>query len=60
LGLCALTMPCGKDAAGMPVGLQLIAPPGAEERLLTVASTLERVLGRPIDRLGRAPLARRA
>ena len=26
LGLCALSLPCGLDAQGMPVGLQLIAP----------------------------------
>jgi len=36
-GLCAVSIPCGFDAAGMPIGLQLMAPPLAEERLLAVA-----------------------
>jgi aspartyl-tRNA(Asn)/glutamyl-tRNA(Gln) amidotransferase subunit A len=26
LGLCAITIPVGRDRVGMPVGLQLIAP----------------------------------
>src|SRR5947209_3916084 len=34
LGLCEITMPLGRDRAGMPVGLQLTAPAHAEERLL--------------------------
>ena len=56
LGLCALTMPVGLDRAGMPVGLQFIAPPGNEERLIAVALAAERVLGTSRDRLGRPPL----
>jgi aspartyl-tRNA(Asn)/glutamyl-tRNA(Gln) amidotransferase subunit A len=36
-GLPALSMPCGFDAAGLPVGLQLTAPHFAEARLLGVA-----------------------
>ena len=44
LGLPALSMPCGKDSNGMPVGLQLIAPAFREPRLLQVARTLERLL----------------
>jgi aspartyl-tRNA(Asn)/glutamyl-tRNA(Gln) amidotransferase subunit A len=56
LGLCAVTMPVGRDRAGMPVGLQLIAPAGAEERLLTIALAAERVLGTAADRLGTPPL----
>ena len=56
LGLCAITMPVGRDRAGMPVGLQLTAAAGAEERLLAVALAAERVLGTPADRLGTPPL----
>ena len=56
LGLCAITMPVGRDRVGMPVGLQLIAPAGAEERLLTIALAAERVLGTAADRLGIPPL----
>ena len=42
LGLCALTLPIGCDAAGMPVGLQLVAPPMNEPKLLAVAAAFER------------------
>ena len=56
LGLCAITMPVGRDRAGMPVGLQLTAPAYAEEKLLTIAFAAERVLGTGIDRLGTPPL----
>jgi aspartyl-tRNA(Asn)/glutamyl-tRNA(Gln) amidotransferase subunit A len=55
LGLCAITMPLGRDRAGMPVGLQLTAPAHAEERLLTIALIAERVLGTAADRLGTPP-----
>jgi aspartyl-tRNA(Asn)/glutamyl-tRNA(Gln) amidotransferase subunit A len=56
LGLCAITVPVGRDRAGMPVGLQLTAPAGAEERLLAIAIAAERVLGTAADRLGTPPL----
>jgi aspartyl-tRNA(Asn)/glutamyl-tRNA(Gln) amidotransferase subunit A len=56
VGLCAITMPVGRDRAGMPVGLQLTAPAHAEEQLLTIALTAERVLGTAADRLGKPPL----
>jgi Asp-tRNA(Asn)/Glu-tRNA(Gln) amidotransferase A subunit family amidase len=35
-------MPVGRDRAGMPVGLQLMAPAGAEERLLAIGLAVER------------------
>jgi len=44
LGLCAVTLPCGRDAIGMPVGLQLMGRPGSETRLLAIAAGLERLL----------------
>jgi len=56
LGLCAITMPVGRDRAGMPVGLQFTARGGEEERLLAVAWAAERVLGRATDRIGTPPL----
>jgi aspartyl-tRNA(Asn)/glutamyl-tRNA(Gln) amidotransferase subunit A len=56
LGLCAITMPVGRDRAGMPVGLQLTAPARAEEPLLAIALAAERVLGTAADRLGTPPL----
>lgn len=45
LGYCALTLPVGRDALGLPVGLQLFAPAGTEERLLAAALAIERTLG---------------
>ena len=58
LGLCALTLPAGLDAAGMPVGLQFIGPPFAEERLLAIAAAAERTLGTGRARLGIPPRIR--
>ena len=46
LGLCAVTLPAGRDAAGMPVGLQLVGAPGSEARLLAIAVRLERLIAR--------------
>ena len=40
-GLPALSVPCGFTAAGLPVGLQLIAPPFEEERALRAARMYE-------------------
>ncbi len=56
LGLCAITLPVGRDRAGMPVGLQFTARGGQEERLLAVAWAAERVLGRASQRIGTPPL----
>jgi aspartyl-tRNA(Asn)/glutamyl-tRNA(Gln) amidotransferase subunit A len=56
LGLCAITLPVGLDVLGMPVGLQLIAPAWAEEKLLAIALAAERTLGTAIERLGIPPL----
>ena len=52
LDLCAISMPCGLDGNGMPVGLQLIASGGDDERLLAYAYAAERALGTAFDRLG--------
>jgi aspartyl-tRNA(Asn)/glutamyl-tRNA(Gln) amidotransferase subunit A len=43
LGLCALTLPAGIDADGLPVGLMLMAAPRHEEKLLAVALVCERI-----------------
>lgn len=43
----ALSLPCGFTASGLPVGLQIVAPPRAEAQLLGGASVLERILGVP-------------
>ena len=52
LGLCAVTIPVGLDDEGMPVGLQLVGPIGADEALLAAALTIERALGTARERLG--------
>lgn len=41
-GVPALSVPCGKDSQGLPVGLQLIGPHFEEERLLKAAHLFER------------------
>lgn len=52
LGLCAVTLPVGRDASGMPVGLQLVAPAGQDELALAAALAAEGVLGYASTRLG--------
>ena len=41
----ALSLPCGFTREGLPVGLQIVAPPRAEARLLAAAKALEDMLG---------------
>lgn len=41
-GLPGLSVPCGFTKAGLPIGLQLLAAPFQEERLLRVAHMFER------------------
>jgi aspartyl-tRNA(Asn)/glutamyl-tRNA(Gln) amidotransferase subunit A len=41
LGLPALSLPCGQDSAGMPIGLQIIGKPFAEALILRVGQALE-------------------
>jgi len=53
---CAATLPVGLDAAGMPVGMQIVCRGDADETALGVALACERVLGRPRERLGRSPM----
>lgn len=44
-GCPALVLPCGLTRAGLPVGLQLIAPPRQEAALFRAAAWLEREIG---------------
>ncbi|MGO9356250.1 MAG: amidase [Xanthobacteraceae bacterium] len=44
----ALSMPCGLTRQGLPVGLQIIAAPRAEARLLAGARLLEGLLDTPV------------
>ena len=43
-GAPALSMPCGFTASGLPVGLQVVARPRGETKLLAGARTLEKIL----------------
>jgi aspartyl-tRNA(Asn)/glutamyl-tRNA(Gln) amidotransferase subunit A len=58
LGFCAATLPVGLDRAGLPVGLQLVAKGGNDERLVAIACAAEGVLGRARDVIGTPPLCR--
>jgi len=40
-GICGLSLPCGFDAAGLPIGLQVMGPALGEERVLRVAYAYE-------------------
>jgi aspartyl-tRNA(Asn)/glutamyl-tRNA(Gln) amidotransferase subunit A len=40
-GLPAISVPCGFDSQGLPIGLQLMAPVLQEERLLQLAHHYE-------------------
>ena len=53
-GTPALSLPCGLDGQGLPIGLQLIGPPFGEDRLLQVAHRLEAEIG--FDSLRPGPL----
>jgi amidase len=58
----ALSLPCGFTAEGLPIGLQVVAPPRGEARVLAGAKLLEDLLGlknsTPIE--PRAPAERKA
>jgi len=43
-GLPGISVPCGRTAAGLPIGLQLQGPPLAEETLLSAAAGYERAV----------------
>jgi aspartyl-tRNA(Asn)/glutamyl-tRNA(Gln) amidotransferase subunit A len=52
LDFCAITLPVGRDATGIPVGMQLAATRGSERALVGLAVAIERRLGSPLARLG--------
>jgi len=41
LGIPALSIPCGFTKAGLPIGLQILGPPRAEEMILRVGAAIE-------------------
>ena len=40
-GLCGLSVPCGFDASGLPIGLQLLGAPFTEERVLRLGQAYQ-------------------
>lgn len=55
LGTCGLTLPVGLDAIGMPVGMQMLAGPGQDARLLAIGRAVEAHLGDRFALLGELP-----
>lgn len=47
LDLCAISLPCGFDQLGLPIGLQLISRSGNERALIAAAWAIERLLALP-------------
>jgi aspartyl-tRNA(Asn)/glutamyl-tRNA(Gln) amidotransferase subunit A len=45
-GVPAMSLPCGLDSRGLPIGLQLVAPAFEESRLFAVAHAIETLVGR--------------
>lgn len=45
LQLPAITLPVGRSACGMPVGMQIIAPRGRDAKLLRFAAAVEAIIG---------------
>jgi len=41
-GICGLSVPCGFDADGLPIGMQILGAPFTEERLLGVGAAYQR------------------
>ncbi|HEY8563940.1 MAG TPA: amidase family protein [Beijerinckiaceae bacterium] len=69
VGYPAVSLPVGRDAAGMPFGLQIVGRPGSDAQLLGIAAALERQFAadehtrRPepdLENLRRAPPIARA
>lgn len=46
-GVPALTVPVARSADGLPLGVQLVGPPGSEARLLALAALVERAMPWP-------------
>jgi Asp-tRNA(Asn)/Glu-tRNA(Gln) amidotransferase A subunit family amidase len=40
-GLPAISIPCGVDSRGLPIGLQIIGPPNGERKILRAAYAIQ-------------------
>jgi amidase len=50
LGLPTLAVPCGFDARGLPMGLQIIGAPGRDMEVLQLGQAWHRATGWPARR----------
>jgi aspartyl-tRNA(Asn)/glutamyl-tRNA(Gln) amidotransferase subunit A len=48
-GLPSMSLPCGRDRVGLPIGLQIIAPPFRDGDMVTFAKSLEELIGDPTE-----------
>ncbi len=55
LAMNGVTIPVALDAAGMPVGLQVMCAGGADAQAIAIARAFEKVLGAARQRLGTPP-----
>jgi aspartyl-tRNA(Asn)/glutamyl-tRNA(Gln) amidotransferase subunit A len=39
--MCGLALPSGTDAAGLPTGVQFLAPGGDDDRLLSIGLSMQ-------------------
>ena len=44
--MCGLALPSGADSAGLPTGVQFLAPSGSDDRLLSIGLSMEKALSR--------------
>ena len=44
-GTCGMSVPCGKDSAGLPIGMQLMGPWMGESTVLKVAHAYQQMVG---------------
>ena len=44
-GICGLSVPCGFDQQGLPIGLQLLGPAFGEDRVLRAGHVYEQAVG---------------
>ena len=42
-GICGISLPCGKTADGLPIGVQVLGPAFGEERILSAAYAFEKL-----------------